>query len=78
MLERGFALVRDDAGRTVRAAASLHPGDRLQVEFRDGCAEVETRNVGLAGAAPKDPPDRPDPAVRRTGRRGGGGQGSLF
>ena len=78
VLERGFALVRDDAGRTVRAAASLHPGDRLQVEFRDGCAEVETRSVDLAGAAPKVPPDPPDPAVRRTGRRGGGSQGSLF
>ncbi len=78
VLERGFALVRDDAGRTVRAAASLHSGDRLQVEFRDGRAEVETRSVDLAGAAPKAPPDRHDPAVRRTGRRGGGSQGSLF
>ena len=78
VLERGFALVRDDAGRTVRAAASLHPGDRLQVEFRDGRADVETRSVDLAGTAPEATAVRHDPAVRRTGRRGGGSQGSLF
>ncbi len=78
VLERGFALVRDDAGRTVRSAASLHPGDRLQVELRDGRADVETRSVSLGGAAPQAPADRPDPAVRRSGRRGGGSQGSLF
>jgi len=77
VLERGFALVRDDAGRMVRTAASLHPGDRLQVEFGDGRADVETRGVDLAGAAPKAPAVRHDPAVRHTGRRGGG-QGSLF
>jgi exodeoxyribonuclease VII large subunit len=80
VLERGFALVRDDAGRTVRAAAALHPGDRLQVEFRDGRADVETRSVDLAGtrAAGEPAPATSDPGVRRSGRRGGGGQGSLF
>jgi exodeoxyribonuclease VII large subunit len=78
VLERGFALVRDDAGRTVRAAASLHPGDRLQVEFRDGRAEVETRTIDLSGAPSTTEPARQDPGVRRSGRRGGGGQGSLF
>ena len=77
VLERGFALVRDDAGRMVRTAAGLHPGDRLQVEFGDGRADVETRGVDLAGAAPEAPAIRHDPGVRRSGRRGGG-QGSLF
>ncbi len=78
VLERGFALVRDDTGRTVRSAASLHPGDRLQVELHDGRAEVETRSVSLGGAVPQAPAASPDPAVRRSGRRGGGSQGSLF
>jgi exodeoxyribonuclease VII large subunit len=80
VLERGFALVRDEAGRTVRAAAGLHAGDRLEVEFRDGCADVETRAVALgrAGPAAKPATAPPDPGVRRSGRRGGGGQGSLF
>jgi len=80
VLHRGFALVRDDEGRTVRAAAALHPGDRLSVEFHDGRAEVETRSVDLGGARPttEPAPARPDPGVRRTRRRGGGGQGSLF
>jgi exodeoxyribonuclease VII large subunit len=80
VLERGFALVRDDAGRTVRRAAALHAGDRLQVEFRDGRAEVETRSVDLAEAEARAAPlpVRHDPGVRRPGRRGGSGQGSLF
>lgn len=79
-LERGFALVRDDTGRMVRAAAALHPGDRLQVEFRDGRADVETRSVDLGGTRleSKSAPVRPDPSVRRSGRRGGSDQGSLF
>ncbi len=80
VLERGFALVRDDAGQTVRGAANLHPGDKLQVEFRDGRADVETRSVELAGArpSPQAAPTPHDPGVRRSGRRGGGSQGSLF
>ncbi len=80
VLERGFALVRDDAGRTVRAADALHPGDRLQVEFHDGSAEVETRSVNLTGTRLETQPASVphDPGVRRAKRRGGTGQGSLF
>jgi exodeoxyribonuclease VII large subunit len=80
VLARGFALVRDDAGRMVRDAAALHPGDSLQVEFHDGRADVETRSVALGETrAGRNPAPRgPDPGVRRKGRRGGSGQGTLF
>ena len=72
VLKRGFALVRDAAGRPLRTAAEVSAGARLDIEFTDGrigaVAEGEARM-------------RPPPAPRRA-RRGGGdgssGQGSLF
>jgi len=36
VLARGFALVRDDAGHPLHAAADIGPGTRLDVEFSDG------------------------------------------
>jgi exodeoxyribonuclease VII large subunit len=81
VLQRGFALVRDGEGRAVREAQAVHAGDPLELEFRDGRVNAETRGVRLneakqrtAPAAGKEPPE----PVRRGPRRGGGGQGSLF
>jgi exodeoxyribonuclease VII large subunit len=36
VLTRGFALVRDERGHAVRAAAAVGPGARLDLEFADG------------------------------------------
>jgi exodeoxyribonuclease VII large subunit len=36
VLARGFALVRDEQGHAVRAAANVGPGARLDLEFADG------------------------------------------
>jgi exodeoxyribonuclease VII large subunit len=36
VLARGFALVRDDAGHPLHAAASVGPGARMSIEFSDG------------------------------------------
>jgi exodeoxyribonuclease VII large subunit len=36
VLTRGFALVRDEQGHAVHAAASVGPGARLNLEFADG------------------------------------------
>jgi exodeoxyribonuclease VII large subunit len=36
VLTRGFALVRDERGHAVRAAAAIGPGARLDLEFSDG------------------------------------------
>jgi exodeoxyribonuclease VII large subunit len=36
VLERGFALVRDDTGHPVHAAAQIGPAARLSIEFADG------------------------------------------
>ena len=40
VLARGFALVRDDAGLPVRAAAAVAAGQRLSLEFADGRVAV--------------------------------------
>ena len=80
VLQRGFVLVRDAGGRTVRRAHGLHFGDSLELEFHDGRVDAETRSVTLEAtsetAAPQPPRDAAS-QVRRTGKRGGG-QGSLF
>ena len=36
VLARGFALVRDEAGHPLHAAAQVGPGARLEIEFADG------------------------------------------
>jgi exodeoxyribonuclease VII large subunit len=84
VLARGFALVRDDAGRTVRLAQALNPGDRISIEFADGrvAGDVTGRDGG-GDASPSNPqPALSDPGVKRARAKapsgGRGGQGSLF
>ncbi len=74
VLQRGFALVRDDASRPLRTAASVSTGMRLDIEFSDG------RVAATAGEAHITPPVEATPFVPRRRRRpsGGEGQGSLF
>jgi exodeoxyribonuclease VII large subunit len=79
VLQRGFALVRDSEGRTVRAAASVHPGDRLDIELHDGRIEAAAQSIRTASGTEAPPgPAAPQPGVRRPRGRSGGGQGSLF
>ena len=40
VLHRGFAIVRDEAGRPVTRRAAVKPGQRLAAEFADGLAPV--------------------------------------
>lgn len=79
VLRRGFALVRDEAGQTVRSVTGLTTGQRLDVELADGRMWVEAR----ARRAPTTPVDPLAPVdqqrPQRPGRGGrGGGQGELF
>jgi exodeoxyribonuclease VII large subunit len=72
VLNRGFALVRDQDGVPVLAAAGTRTGDALQIEFADG--RIGARVTDGAGATPK--PAAPAPPRRRDG--GTGNQGSLL
>ena len=71
VLNRGFALVRDQDGQPVLAAAGLRAGDTIGIEFGDG--EVRARvSDGTAAVTPR-------PAVTPRKRdTGGGNQGSLL
>ena len=68
VLNRGFALVRDQDGRPVLTAAQTQAGDTLSIEFADGRIGAKvtegTRTV-------------PRPSAPRR-RDGGGNQGSLL
>ncbi|MFD2233394.1 exodeoxyribonuclease VII large subunit [Phaeospirillum tilakii] len=50
VLERGFALVQDEAGQPVQSAAAIAPGAALTVEFADGRVAVTA-----AGEPPRSP-----------------------
>jgi exodeoxyribonuclease VII large subunit len=77
VLRRGFALVRDAEGRTVRLAAGVSLGQRLDVELADGRVGVQAVEDGhghrVEGARVRSPGA---PSTRA--KSGGGTQGSLF
>jgi exodeoxyribonuclease VII large subunit len=72
VLARGFALVRDQDGRPLRAAAAVSPGMPLDIEFSDGRVRARTEGAG-AGPQTADVSAKP-----RNRRRDDKGQGSLF
>jgi exodeoxyribonuclease VII large subunit len=61
VLERGYTLVRDAAGRPVAAAAALAPGDAISLEFADGAVGAQV----TGGAAFEGEPT----ASRETGKK---------
>jgi exodeoxyribonuclease VII large subunit len=70
VLARGFALVRDGAGKPLRIAAEVRPGSALDIEFADG-------RVGAMATDGTAKPARV--ALRSRSRRPGGqDQGNLF
>jgi len=71
VLARGFALVRDAAGRPLRTAASISAGLALDIEFSDGHVGAVATSGGASAPL--------EPAKARTPRASGAkGQGSLF
>ncbi len=60
VLSRGYAVVRDEAGTPVTAAAGATPGSGVAIEFHDG--EVGARIEGEA-------PARPAPKPKKTGAK---------
>ncbi len=69
VLNRGFALVRDQDGHPILTAAVTRAGDTIGIEFADG--RIGARVTEGAAVAPRAAPPR-----RRDG--GSGGQGSLL
>ena len=69
VLNRGFALVRDQDGAPVLAAAGTRAGDALGIEFADGRIGARVTEAPVSTPRPAAPPKR---------REGGGNQGSLL
>jgi exodeoxyribonuclease VII large subunit len=78
VLTRGFALVRDEQGHAVHAAASIGPGARLDLEFSDGRVAATADADRPAATRPAKPvAGEPKAATpKRTVKPVG--QGSLF
>jgi exodeoxyribonuclease VII large subunit len=78
VLARGFALVRDEAGHAVRAAAGVGPGARLDLEFSDGhVAATADADRPAAKPAQVKPVSEPKTAAPKRVVKPVG-QGSLF
>ena len=75
VLARGFALVRDEQGAALHAAASVSPGARLSLEFADGRVGV-TANGDHPMPQGAAKPASPKPAMPK--RKAKIDQGSLF
>lgn len=52
-LKKGYAVVKDAAGKAVKSASSLSPGDRLSLQFAEGRAEAEVIGGGAAADKPR-------------------------
>jgi exodeoxyribonuclease VII large subunit len=78
VLARGFALVRDEQGLPLHAAASVGPGARLDLEFSDGrVAATADADRPAATRAVKPTAGEPKPAMPKRAVKPVG-QGSLF
>jgi exodeoxyribonuclease VII large subunit len=75
VLRRGFALVRDEAGRTIRAAGQVTPGQFLDIELGDGHVGAHAAEGGQTRQATGT---SRAPMKARERKPGGGSQGSLF
>ena len=79
VLTRGFALVRDEQGHAVHAAASIGPGARLDLEFADGRvgATADADRPAVTSAPGKPVANEPKIATPKRAVKPVG-QGSLF
>jgi exodeoxyribonuclease VII large subunit len=78
VLTRGFALVRDQQGLAVHAAADVGPGARLDLEFADGRVGATADAERPAATRPAKPDtSEPKPATPKRVAKPLG-QGSLF
>jgi exodeoxyribonuclease VII large subunit len=76
VLQRGFALVRDSDGRTVRSVGQIAAGQLLDIEVADGHVGAQAMEGGRARQAATVPRPPARPGAR--GKPSGGNQGSLF
>jgi exodeoxyribonuclease VII large subunit len=77
VLARGFALVRNEAGHPLHAAADVEPGTRLELEFSDGRVAATAGTDRPVLMQPERPKPARDPRVPKRVAKSAD-QGSLF
>jgi exodeoxyribonuclease VII large subunit len=70
VLRRGYALLRDEAGKPVRAAGDLQPGQRLRAELADGEAPLVVEGETAMPSRPSKPSARVSAKASATGQPG--------
>jgi exodeoxyribonuclease VII large subunit len=79
VLKRGYALVRDGEGRTLRSVEQIVPGQRLDIELGDGHVDAQALGKSVSKSVDEaDQPVRASALPRKKTETRGGGQGSLF
>ena len=78
VLQRGFAVVRDGAGQTVRSTAQVKAGAVLAVEVADGRFSAQALDRAKPQSAPPQAAAALPATAPRRPRDTGGPQGSLF
>lgn len=77
VLQRGFALVRNDEGLPIRSAASTETGQALSLEFSDGRVAAIVGDAEIISSIEKSAAKKP-PTKKPTSQKPQGNQGSLF
>jgi exodeoxyribonuclease VII large subunit len=67
VLARGYAVVRDEAGRPITRGAAVRPGDRLEIQFSDRKVDALAAKAKPSDGGAKAPAPEPK-----------GGQGTLL
>ena len=79
VLERGFALVRDEGSRPLRRAAEVRAAEPLTIEFADGPVAAVAKGGAPPAASSRAAPDPLSGRLRRARSRSDvEGQGTLF
>ncbi len=83
VLARGYTVVRDSSGATLRTAAAISAGQRLEIEFADGRVDADAKGPSARKPSSKTPPAAGGKAAEKPTAAGsaparGQGQGTLF
>lgn len=80
VLDRGFALIRDDAGEPVMQASETQPGQEVSISFADGAvsAVIGETASGESASPPKTKGPKKSASANKAAKVPGGDQGSLF
>ncbi len=79
VLRRGYAIVRDDAGNTLKQAAGIEAGTAMTVQFADGTIDaIAGRPVDAGATTPAGPAPQKRKAAKPVVVSGPPKQGSLF